>query len=164
LNWIDVLIVAVFAWFTYSAFQAGMIREVVTIVGALFAVALAGLFYQELAQDVEVAVDNTETAKIIAFVMIFGAVVLASQLTALFLKQAATLLMLGLFDSLGGAFIGIFKAFIFVEIALIFAITFPSLHLENDIDSSAFAPFFLDILPILKAILPGEFKNAIDAF
>ncbi|HLF72461.1 MAG TPA: CvpA family protein [Dehalococcoidia bacterium] len=164
MNWIDVLIVAVFAWFTYSAFQAGMIREVVTIVGALFAVALAGLFYQELAQDVEVAVDNTETAKIIAFVMIFGAVVLASQLTALFLKQAATLLMLGLFDSLGGAFIGIFKAFIFVEIALIFAITFPSLHLENDIDSSAFAPFFLDILPILKAILPGEFKNAIDAF
>ena len=32
--------------------QAGMIREVVTIAGAIFAVVLAGLFYQELAKDV----------------------------------------------------------------------------------------------------------------
>jgi membrane protein required for colicin V production len=164
LNWIDFLILAVFAWFTYSAFQAGMIREVVTIAGAIFAVALAGLFYQDLAKDVEVAVDNPETAKIIAFAMIFGSVILASQLTAMFLKQAATVLMLGLFDSLGGAFIGIFKAFVFIEIALIFAITFPSLHLEDDVGNSAFAPLFLDVMPILKAILPAEFKNAIDAF
>jgi uncharacterized membrane protein required for colicin V production len=141
-----------------------MIREVITIVGALFAVALAGLFYLDLAPDVEVAVDDPETAKIVAFVMIFGAVVLASQIVALFLKQAATLLMLGLFDSLGGALIGVAKGFIFVEIALFVAITFPKLGLVNDVDGSAFAPFFLDIMPILKNILPDEFKNAVDAF
>jgi membrane protein required for colicin V production len=164
LSWIDVAIIGVMAWFTYAAFHAGMIREVITILGAIFAVALAGLFYQELAEDVHVAVDDEESARIIAFAMIFGATVLASQLTALFLKQAASLLMLGLFDSLGGAFIGLLKGFVFVEIALIVGITFPSLGFTGAIENSALAPIFLDFLPFLKWILPAQFKDAIDGF
>jgi membrane protein required for colicin V production len=164
LSWIDIAILVTMIWFTYAAFQAGMIREIITIVGAIFAVALAGLFYTELAQDVHVAVDNEETARIIAFCMIFGATILASQLAALFLKQAASLLLLGLADSVGGAVIGFLKGFIFVEIALIMMITFGALGLEDTVEDSALAPFFLDILPVLKLILPGEFKDAINAF
>ena len=164
MNWIDFIIIAIVAWFTYSAFHAGMIREVITIVGAVFAVALAGLFYTELSEDVEVAVNDKQTAEIVAFGMIFGATVLASQLFALFLKQAASLLLLGLMDSIGGAIIGILKGAIFVEVGLIIAITFTSLGLERAVDNSAIAPFFLDFMPVLKHILPGEFKNAVDAF
>ena len=164
MNWVDIAILVSFGFFTYSAFHAGAIREIVTIFGAVMAVALAGLFYENLAEDVHVAIDNVQTAKIVAFGIIFGAVVLASQLLALFLKQAASLLMLGLFDSLGGALIGFVKAFIFVEIALIVAITFQQLGVQRAVDNSAFAPFFLDVLPILKHILPAEFKNAVDSF
>jgi membrane protein required for colicin V production len=136
LSWIDIAILATMIWFTYAAFHAGMIREVITIAGAVFAVALAGLFYEELAEDVRVAVDDEETARIIAFAMIFGATILAAQLTALFLKQAASLLLLGLADSIGGAVIGFIKGVIFVEIALILAITFGSLGLEETVDDS----------------------------
>ncbi|HLG11806.1 MAG TPA: CvpA family protein [Dehalococcoidia bacterium] len=164
MSWIDVAILATMIWFTYAAFHAGMIREVITIVGAVFAVALAGLFYVELAEDVGVAVDNEETARIIAFAMIFGATILASQLTALFLKQAASLLLLGLADSVGGAVIGFIKGFVFVEIGLILMITFTSLGFDGAVEDSALAPFFLDVIPVLKLILPGEFKDAINAF
>ena len=152
------------AWFTYAAFHAGMIREVVTIFGAIFAVALAGLFYQELAEDVRVAIDDEEAARIIAFAIIFSAVILASQLAALFLKQAASLLLLGLFDSLGGALIGFLKGFIFVEVALILGVTFASLGFRGAIESSALAPLYLDILPFLRWILPAQFKDAISVF
>lgn len=155
---------ATLAWFTYSAFHAGMIREIVTLIGAIFAVALAGLFYQDLAQDVKVAVDNQQTAEIIAFAMIFGAVVLASTLIASFMKTAASVLMLGLFDSIGGAFIGLFKGIVLVEIALIFAVTFPSLGLVDAVDGSVISPFFLDLIPFLEHILPDEFGIAIDSF
>ena len=164
MNWVDFLILATLAWFTWAAFHAGMIREIVTIIGAVFAVALAGLFYKDLAADVQVAVDNQQTAEIIAFAMIFGAVVLASQLIASFMKSAASVLMLGLFDSLGGAFIGALKAVVIIEIGLIVAVTFPSLNLVNDVDGSVIAPFFLDIIPFLEYILPDEFKTAIEAF
>ena len=164
MNWVDFLILGLLAWFTYAAFHAGMIREIVTMIGAVFAVALAGLFYRDLAQDVQVAVDNQQTAEIIAFAMIFGAVVLASQLIASFMKSAASVLMLGLIDSLGGAVIGLFKGLVLVEIALIFAVTFPSLKLIDDIDGSVIAPFFLDLIPFLQLILPDEFKTAVDTF
>ncbi len=164
MSWIDIAILATMIWFTYAAFHAGMIREVITIVGAVFAVALAGLFYEELAQDVRVAVDSEETARIIAFAMIFGATILASQLTALFLKQAASLLLLGLADSIGGAVIGFIKGFVFVEIGLILMITFESLGLDGAVEGSALAPFYLDFIPILKLILPAEFKDAINGF
>lgn len=164
MNWVDAFIVVTLLWFTYSAFNAGMIREVVTIIGAIFAVALAGLLYTELAKDVEVAVDDEETALVISFAIIFGAVMLASQLVAIFLKQTAQLLMLGIFDSMGGAVVGFVKGFIIVEIALIVAITFQNLNLMDDVEASAFAPFFLDILPLLKYILPSEFEAAIEDF
>ena len=164
MSWIDIVILATMAWFTYAAFHAGMIREVITIFGAIFAVALAGLFYQELAEDVRVAIDDEEATRIIAFAMIFGAVILASQLAALFLKQAASLLLLGLFDSLGGAFIGFLKGFIFVEVALILGVTFESLGFRGAIESSALAPLYLDLLPFLRWILPAQFKDAISSF
>jgi membrane protein required for colicin V production len=127
-------------------------------------VVLAGLFYTDLAKDIDVAVKDPEASRIVAFGIIFGATILATQLLAIFLKQASSLLLLGLFDSLGGAVIGLIKGCIFVEIALIVAVTFPSLHLVNDVNNSTLAPFFLDRLPALRHILPAEFKNAIDAF
>ena len=164
MNWIDIAILAAFGWFTYAAFHAGAIREIITIVGSLFAVALAGLLYENLAEDVQVAVDDVQTSKIIAFAIIFGAVILASQLLAVFLKQAASLLLLGLFDSLGGALIGFLKAFILVEIALMVGITFEELGVKDAIEDSAFAGLFIDVLPVLRHILPGEFKTAIDQF
>jgi uncharacterized membrane protein required for colicin V production len=164
LNWVDIVIVASIIWFTYAAFNAGMIREVVTIIGAVFAVVLAGLFYEDLAKNLDSIIDNEETAKVVAFGLLFAGVVLASQLTAMFLKQAASLLMLGIFDSMGGAIIGFIKGFIFVEIALILAITFESLDLQEAVEDSAFATIFLDALPVLKHLLPGEFKTAIDNF
>jgi hypothetical protein len=80
------------------------------------------------------------------------------------LKQAASLLLLGLFDSIGGAFIGFVKGFVFVEIALIIGITFESLGFRGAIENSALATIYLDILPFLKWILPAQFKDAIDGF
>jgi membrane protein required for colicin V production len=164
LNWVDAVILGLLAWFTYAAFHAGLIREVITIVGAVLAVFLAGFFYTDLAKDVLVAVDNERTARIIAFAVIFGATILASQLLAIVLKHAASLLMLGIFDSLAGAIFGLAKGFIFVQIALIFAITFPSLGFDPAVRGSALAPFFISVLPVLKVLLPAEFENAIDAF
>jgi membrane protein required for colicin V production len=163
LSWIDIAILVAIIWFTFAAFHAGMIREVITLFGAGIAVALAGQFYEELAGELNV-LDDEETAEVAAFALIFGAVILASQVVAMFLKQAASLMMLGLFDSVGGAFVGFAKGLVLVEMGLIFAITFTSLGLEKAVEDSALAPVFLEVAPFLKAFLPAEFKDAIDAF
>lgn len=164
MNWVDIVIVVSIFWFTFAAFRAGLIREVVTIAGAIAAVALAGLLYRDLAPDVALVIDSQATAEVVAFAIIFGAVILASQLVAFFLKQAVSVLMLGALDKIGGAFIGVVKGVILVEIALIVGITFETLGVRNAIEDSGLAPVFLSLLPFLQHILPEEFRTAIDNF
>ena len=36
--------------------------------------------------------------------------------------------------------------------------------MQDDLADSSFAGFFLNLLPVLKLLLPTEFKDAIDAF
>src|SRR4030065_1558970 len=115
MNWLDVLVVATIAWFTFSAFWAGVIREIVTIIGVALGIVLAGLFYQDLADDVKLVVDVDNAPPIIAFLLIFGACALAGQLAAMVLKQTAALLMLGTFDHMLGAGFGLVKGVVDVE-------------------------------------------------
>ncbi len=163
MNWLDVLVVATIAWFTFSAFWAGVIREVVTIIGVALGIVLAGLFYQDLADDVKLVVDADNASHIIAFLLIFGACALAGQLAAMVLKQTAALLMLGTFDHLFGAVFGLVKGVVVVEILMIVFVTFPALGLRETIDESMFGPLLLNGIPFLLKVLPSEFDSAVEA-
>jgi membrane protein required for colicin V production len=163
MNWVDLVIVVLIAWFTFSAFSAGVIREVVTIIGVALGVVLAGLFYKDLADDVRLAIDTDHAPEIISFLVIFGACFLAGQLAAMVLKQTASLLMLGTFDHLFGAAFGFLKGMVVVELLLILFVTVPMLDLRNSIDQSTFGPLFLDGIPLLLKVLPVEFDNAVHA-
>jgi membrane protein required for colicin V production len=163
MNWLDVIVVLIVAWFAFSAFWAGLIREVVTIVGVALGIVLAGFFYQDLADDVELVIDTDNAPPIIAFLLIFGACTLAGQLAAMVLKQTASLLMLGTFDHLLGAVFGFVKGIAIVEILMILFVTFPALGLKDAIDESLFGPMFLDGIPFLLKILPSEFDSAVEA-
>ena len=164
MNWLDIVIVLVIAFFAISAFRAGLIREVVTLVSVAVGVVVAGLFYDDLARDVLVFIDNDKTALIVSFLILLGAVYLAGQLVAVMLKQAAALLFLGWADHAGGALFGLIKGLIVVQVLLILLVTYPQLGLKSDIDGSAIASVFLDVAPLLLLVLPDEFEQAVDAF
>jgi membrane protein required for colicin V production len=163
MNWLDIIVVLIVAWFTFAAFWAGLIREVVTIVGVALGIVLAGFFYQDLADDVKLVIDTDNAPPIIAFLLIFGACALAGQLAAMVLKQTASLLMLGTFDHLLGAVFGFVKGIAVVEILMILFVTFPALGLKDAINESLFGPLFLDGIPFLLKILPSEFDSAVEA-
>ena len=164
MNWLDAVILLVVLWFTASAFQAGFIRETVTVVGAVVGVVLAGLFYQELADDVLLFIDGERLSRIVAFGMIFGATALAGQLLALVLKPAVDLFQLGIFDQLAGAAFGFGKALVFVQIFLIVFITYPKWGLDDAIDGSVFGSLAVEYTAVMVNILPDEFELSVDAF
>ncbi len=164
MNWLDIVIVLVIVFFASTAFRAGLIREVVTLVSVAVGVVIAGLFYDDLARDVLTFIDDEKTALIVSFLVLLGAVYLAGQLVAVMLKQAASLLFLGWADHAGGALFGLIKGLIVVEVLLILLVTFPRLGLKGDIDGSALASVFLDAAPLLLLVLPNEFERAVDAF
>jgi membrane protein required for colicin V production len=164
MNWLDAAIVIVIAWFTFAAFRAGVIREVVTVIAAVVGVIIAGIYYDDLADDVLLFIDDHIAANVLGFVMLFGSVALAGQLAAIVLKRWATLFRLGWLDHLAGAAFGLLKGLILVEIFLILFTTFPYLGLDDTIQDSAIAPLFLDGGPALLKLLPGEFNRAVEAF
>ena len=164
MNWLDIVIVLVIAFFAISAFRAGLIREVVTLVSVAVGVVVAGLFYDDLARDVLVFINDHDARQVVAFLILLGAVYLAGQLIAGMLKRAASLLLLGMADHAGGALFGLIKGLIVVEVLLILLVTYPQLGLQTAIDGSAIASVFLDAAPLLLLVLPDEFKQAVDAF
>lgn len=164
MNWLDAVIIALVLWFTFAAFQAGFIRESVTVVAAVIGVALAGLFYNDLADDVLLFIDSSQLANIVAFVIIFSAAALAGQVMALVLKPTVNVLQLGIFDQLLGAGFGMAKALVFIQIFLILFVTYPRWGLEKDIDDSLFGSLIIENTAVLVKILPAEFEGAVDDF
>lgn len=160
MNWLDGVILGIIIWFIFAAFSAGFIRESITVITAILGVILAGLFYKDLAEDVLVLIDSERVARTVAFLGIFGATFLAGQIVAMLMKETASLLQLGIFDSLAGAFFGLFKGLLIVQVLLIFFATYNSLGLASAMDDSAFTPLFVDKAPILLRVLPSEFDIA----
>jgi membrane protein required for colicin V production len=164
MNWLDVAIVIAIAWFTFDAFRVGVIRVVVTVIAFVVGVLAAGFYYDDLAENVLLFIDDDTAANVLAFVVLFGSVALGGQLAAILLKQMAGLLSLGWLDHLAGAAFGLLKGLILVEVFLILFTTFPYLGLDGAIRGSAIAPLFLDGGPVLLKLLPGEFNSAVEAF
>ena len=165
MNWLDAVIIIAVVWFTFSAFQAGLIRETVTVVAAVIGVVLAGLFYKDLSNEaVGPFIDNETVARIVAFGIIFAATALAGQMVALVLKPTVALLQLGIFDQLAGAAFGFAKAMVFIEIFLLVFITYPKWGLRNAIDDSFIGTLIVKNVPVLERVLPDEFDLGVDNF
>ena len=164
MNWLDGVIIVLVLWFTLSAFQAGFIRETVTIMATILGVVLAGIFYKDLADDVLLFIDSEKVARIIAFGIIFGATALAGQMLALVLKPTVNLLQLGIFDQLAGAVFGFLKGMVFVQIFLIVFVTYPKWGLGEAIDDSRFGSLIVQNTAVLVRILPDEFELSVDDF
>lgn len=164
MSWVDGLILATVIWFVLSAFQAGFIRETVTIVAAIAGVVLAGLFYMDLGDDVLLFIDNETVARIVAFGLIFAAITLAGQLAALLLKPTVALFQLGLFDHLAGAAFGFAKAMVFIEVFLLIFVTYPQWGVREAIEESYFGSLIVEQAAVLDRILPDEFDVSVDRF
>ena len=167
MNWLDGAIIVLILWFTFAAFQAGFIRETVTVVAAILGIVLAGIFYDDLAEDVLLFIDNETFARIVGFGLVFGAVALAGQMVAMVLKPTVNFLQLGIFDQLAGAAFGFVKALVFIQIFLIVFITFPKWGLDKTIEESVFGSItakMVDRAPLIVRMLPDEFETQVSDF
>ena len=107
---------------------------------------------------------DESTRNFVAFIAIFAGVVVLGQIGAAMLRRAAAMLLLGPFDHLGGALFGFAKGAALIQILLIVASVYPfSSQVDRALDRSSLAPVFLDSVPVMLRLLPGEFSDALDA-
>lgn len=164
MNWLDFVIVVIFAALTVSGFRAGLIREAITFVSVLVGIILASFLYERFAVEVGIFIQNDEAADAVAFLVLVGSAYLAGQIGAYVMKTGASFVMLGGWDHLGGAFFGFLKAFLLVSVLLIILAAYPSLSLDDAVEGSGLAPFFLEDVSFLVDVLPSEISDKVDAF
>ena len=164
MNWIDAAIVIIFLYFIVTAFSAGLIRETIGMASAIGGVVLAGLFYHDVGSSVFASIDSGTTQDVIGFLVILIGVSLAGPLVAMLTKPAITVLQQGIFDQLGGAALGVIKAFVLIEVVLILFVTYPRYHLDEHIKDSQFATRMLDAAPPLLKVMPDIFHAKVDQF
>ena len=164
MNWLDLVILLTLVWFTIAGATAGLPREAVTLIAILLGVVLAGVLHDRLAAELLVMVENERTARVIGFSAIFFAVFGAGQIASVQLKAFAQTLALGPLNHSGGLFIGLLKGVILVEAALFLFARYHFRGMVEAIDGSLLTPFFMDGFPFLLAIMPGDFRTAVDRF
>ncbi len=161
MNWLDLVIVLTIVAFVLSAYAAGLIREVVTLIGMVAGIVIAGLLYDDLANEFN-ADGDTELA--VSFFALFGSLYLIAQILAYVLKKGASLLMLGWVNHIGGAFFGLLKGVLMVEVALLVFAAYPGLGMDGAVEGSALAPLFVEDVDFVLILLPADFDDRVAAF
>ena len=109
MNWLDIVIIVAIAIFTFIGLRIGIIKAVLSLVGLIVGVILAGLYYIPLSEQLGF-IPLATMAKVVAFAIIMIGVMVIAGVLAWLLKWAATIMMLGWVNRIGGAVFGLVVA------------------------------------------------------
>lgn len=160
MNWLDIVLIVVIVISAFTGLRMGLIKAVLSLVGTIVGVILAGRYYIFLSERLSF-IPQESLAKIVAFVIILFAVMAIVSIIASLLKWAVSLIMLGWVNRLGGAAFGLVLGVIFCSALLTIWVRF--LGIEAVISESRLAAVMLQYFPLVLALLPDEF-NAVRSF
>ncbi len=140
-----------------------MTRTVLPLAGIILGVALAGLFYNPMADWLSSWFESRNQATIAAFLIIFVLVMVASIELFLILSSIAgkpsRMPLVGWVDRLGGVAFGFAIGGIISGAILTLIAKYSSPGMEATIRDSGLAAFFLDHFPFVLHLLPDEFDT-----
>ncbi len=160
MNWLDIVILVVVAIVTFIGAKAGIIRSVLSLVGLIGGVILAGRYYALLAERLTF-IQQENIAQVVAFAIILIGIMLIATLLGMLLTQLISAVRLGWVNHLGGAIFGLALGAMLCAVLLTLWGNFWG---ENEIiRQSILASILLDRFPAVLALLPDEF-DAIRSF
>jgi len=156
MSWLDIVILALIVIPTLIGLKVGIIKALLSVVGVVVGVILAGHYYVAFAEHLTF-ISQPSLAKIAAFAIILIGVMIVAAIVASLIKWAVSAVMLGWVNRLGGAILGFVLGAVFCGALLTMWGNFlgPSEAMNN----SFMAQLLLDTFPIVLALLPGEFDS-----
>ena len=100
MHWLDIVLLAILLFSAFQGSRRGLINTVLSIIGVIAGIILAGRFYDDVSAWFGFA-DNA-VFNLISFLAIIGLVMLAAAIIAKMLKLAVSVVLLGWIDHLGG--------------------------------------------------------------
>ncbi len=154
MNWLDLVILVIVAIATFYGLRIGIIKAILSLAGLIVGILLAGRYYAPLAERLTfITQDNVANG--VAFAIILIGVMIIAGIAAALLKWAASVVMLGWVNHLGGAVFGLLLGAILSGALLTIWVKF--LSAPEIINESNLAAILLDRFPAVLALLPEEF-------
>ena len=156
MSWLDIVLIVVIVFSTFLGLRTGIIKAVLSLAGVIVGVILAGRYYVLLADQLPF-ITSEGVAKIVAFAIILIGVMVVAVVLASLLKWAASAMMLGWVNHLGGAIFGLVLGAVLCGALLAIWVKF--LGIQSAIAESGLAMILLDRFPLVLALLPDEFDT-----
>jgi membrane protein required for colicin V production len=157
-NGLDLFITVVLVVAAFFGWRRGIIGTVLTLIGLVVGVVVAGQTYDGLSNVFDGFIDSPTWAKVAAF-----AIIAASMVLSRLLKKVLTLLMLGWVDNVAGMVLGLFMSSLGLTAVIGVMGVVPFGSLDGTVENSVLAGFFGDaFLPGVLALLPSEFDRVTD--
>ncbi|EFO79171.1 Colicin V production protein [Oscillochloris trichoides DG-6] len=164
MNNLDVGLVIGAGVFVVLGMYWGLIRQVLSIVGLIVGVALAGQFGPNVADWLSSFIGDSRVAGIVGFVAVLVLVSSIASIAASLLRIFAGLLFLGWLDHLLGGVLGLIQAILAGAIILIGMITFPTPAWSSAVETSLLAGWIVQVGQFFTLMLPEMFDAAVRRF
>jgi membrane protein required for colicin V production len=161
MNGLDIAILVLVGLSTLLGAYWGLIRQVLAIGGLIAGIALAGRYYQTVADVLAGITPATapNLLNLIAFVLIMTLVSLAVSVIATLLRLFIGLLFLGWLDHLLGAVLGFVQASWVVAALLSAIVAFPAVGLTEQLTGSRLAPWWSVPVRWSLPLMPEQFQT-----
>jgi membrane protein required for colicin V production len=161
MNWLDIVIIVLLVSAAIGGMVAGLIRTIFSLVGLIVGIILAGHYYVPVSAYLGF-IPTEKGPSIVAFIIIFLAVMIVATLLGFLLTKLISAILLGWLNRLGGAILGLLLGSIFIAAFLIVLAKYTGA--EGVISESVLALVLLDKVPIILAFLPPEFDSVRNFF
>jgi membrane protein required for colicin V production len=179
MNWFDIVLLVMLGFAVFTGLLNGFFRSLLGIAGMIVGLLFAPRISSALAEALTDTVGSEATASVVAYVIVFAAILVIFQVLGIILKGIVGALMLGWADRLAGAALGLAMgvltglAFVAVMARLAFLIPDEAQGqvqvrdtLVANLTESKVVGYYLGArtaLPgAITALVPGDYARAMD--
>jgi membrane protein required for colicin V production len=160
MNWLDIVLIVLLVIQGFIGLRQGLIRAILSLIGMIAGVFLAGRYYQTAA-GVFNFIGNDSLASDLGFILRIALFMMAAFILAFGLRSLIHAGMLGIFDTIGGAVFGFISGFLFLGALLAVWVRFFG---NSALSESLLARTMLEYFPVVLGLLPGDFGNDVRNF
>lgn len=158
MNLLDLFILLPICYFAYKGFVSGFIKEVLGIVGIVFAVFIAFQYMKPVSNIISPLFDSPDNATIVAGIFLFIVIIVITQLLAYASKRFLELLSINFINRIAGFCFGMLKSGIVVSAFLLLLAGF-NMPAEDTREESLTYPMVLVLAPAtfnaVATVVPG---------
>jgi membrane protein required for colicin V production len=158
LSWFDILVIVIVMAGAFSGMSKGLIRQLLSVIGLVGCIILAGQRYQSLGLQLTF-ISDPKAAEVIAFVLIFFGVIIAANLLGTILHRVSKIMLFGFMDQLAGLAFGALEAVVIIQLALLLLLKFSLIGQFTFIYESTLGTTLLSYAPFVLGLLPTDFSG-----